>query len=277
MTTNNIEEKIIAASVGLGGFIQLALETGMEVRRIALCAIALIDAGVLPGGALFSRVGRYVADRQQDDGGWTDVEETTLSIKTLSLVDSAYNTQVEKGKKWLRLQQDADGGWGRTGRDISRIPITGFLLHLLPKLSDPAAVRWLKKEWAKDFAGAARLTYKGGFFLLGLSAAGITVSECPLIRDTCDYLVEEQNEDGGFGPWKGHPLGSDPWSTGIVLMGMPAYPALAKRETIEKTVGWLLKNQLPNGFWPYHYLEDGSAHAYMGLARAWRYLSKELK
>jgi squalene cyclase len=273
MITSNIEQKIVSASIGLTSFIHSALEAQMEVRRINLCTLALIRAGVLPRGELFSRVARYVVGHQQQDGGWTDVDESTLSVKLLSLIEPVNLTAIDKGKKWLRLQQNTDGGWGRTGRDISRIPVTGFLLHFLPVLSNSSAVKWLKKEWANDFAGETRLTYKGGFFLLGLSAAGVTVSECPLIQETYVYLAAEQNDDGGFGPWKNHPIGSDPWSTGIVLMGMLTYPQLIKKEVIKKTVNWLAENQLPNGFWPYHYMEEGSSYAYMGLVAAVRYLS----
>ena len=115
----------------------------------------------------------------------------------------------------------------------------------------------------------------GGFFLLGLSASNVTIDDCPLIKDTYSFLHDEQNEDGGFGPWKDHPIGSDPWSTGIVLLGLLSYPGLVKREIIERSINWLAENQLPNGLWPYHYIEEGSAYAYWGLVEALKFLSRE--
>lgn len=217
---------------------------------------------------------REIRKNQHSDGGWINVPETIL-LSVLCRYRSTLHDCYVAALSWLRSVRKADGGWGRTSRDISRIPVTGLLLHLLPELSDQKAVNWLKDEWRKDLQGDTRLTYKGGFFLMGLSASGVTIDDCPLIKETYFYLFDEQNEDGGFGPWKDHPIGSDPWSTGIVLLGLLSYPALVKRDVIEKAVNWLAENQLPNGLWPYHYIEEGSAYAYWGLVEALKFLSRE--
>jgi len=216
-----------------------------------------------------------VMSNHRSDGGWIDVEETLFAVKILSLVNSSFATKIRKGTEWLLSQRNSDGGWGKTNRDISRIPVTGLLLHLLPELSDERAVNWLKEEWRKDFEGPTRLTYKGAFFLLGLSASGVSVDDCSLVQDTYFFLHNEQNDDGGFGPWKDHPIGSDPWSTGIVLLGLLSYQDLVKKDVIEGAVNWLVENQLPNGLWAYHYIEEGSAYAYWGLVEALKYLAKE--
>ena len=110
---------------------------------------------------------------------------------------------------------------------------------------------------------------------MGLSASKVLSRDCPLINETYSFLASEQNDDGGFGPWKDHPIGSDPWSTGIVLVGLLSYPELVKKEVIEKAVNWLAETQLPNGLWPYHYIEEGSAYAFWGLVEALKYLAKE--
>ncbi len=271
----NNTQCVIVASIQLTDFIRSALKNQIEVRRINICALSLISAGANSKSILYKQVAQYTADHQHIDGGWSDVEESLLSVKILSLIGNVYSSLVEKGNKWILSQRNPDGGWGRTNRDISRIPITGLLLNLFPSLSDPRAVNWLQREWAKDFKGATKLTYKGGFFLLGLAASNVSVEDCPSIKDTYLFLAEEQNEDGGFGPWKDHPIGSDPWSTGIVLLGLLSYPELVKRKVIEKAVNWLVDTQLPNGFWPYHYIEEGSAYAYWGLVEALKYLSRE--
>ena len=143
---------------------------------------------------------------------------------------------------------------------------------MLPHLSDQKAVDWIKNEWRNDFNSNTRLTYKGAFFLLGLHTSGVFIDSCPLIKETYSYLTSEQNDDGGFGPWKDHPIGSEPWSTGIVLLGLLTYTELTNREVIEKAVNWLVENQLPNGLWPYHYIEEGSAWAFWGLVEALKYL-----
>lgn len=266
---------IYSTALQLSRFIGSAIKEEKEVKRIALCALSLVYAGVHPRGDLFSMTASFIADRQQEDGGWSDVEETALSVKMISLLDSGkYDLSVERGTTWLRYQQNPNGGWGRSTRDISRIPVTGSLLYLLPEISDSKATSWLKDEWRKDLGCDVKLTYKGGFFLLGLSASGVSASDCPLIGETYAYLYEEQNDNGGFGPWKDHPIGSDPWSTGIVLLGLLSYPELAKMAVIEKTTNWLTETQLPNGLWPCHYLEEGSSYAYWGLVESLKYLSK---
>lgn len=212
---------------------------------------------------------------QQEDGGWIDAEETMWSLACLKAVGFSNQESYKKGLRWLNGQGHPDGGWGKTMRDKPRITISGLLLHLLPEVSDPKATNWLKSEWRKDLQGSARLTYKGSFFLLGLSASGVSINDCSLIKETYSFLFDEQNDDGGFGPWKGHPIGSDPWSTGIVLLGLLSYPDLIDRVIIEKAVNWLAETQLPNGLWPYHYIEEGSTYAYWGLVEALKYSSKE--
>ena len=246
-----------------------------ETLRIARVGTCLLFTGSNPNNPITSQCTKVICNTQQSDGGWTDNEETMWSLNYLNGIGFRHHENYKKGLQWLNGQRHLDGGWGKTIRDVPRIPISGLLLYLLPELSDQKAVNWLKKEWRKDFEGATRLTYKGAFFLLGLSASGVSFDDCSLIKDTYSFLHDEQNEDGGFAPWKDHPIGSEPWSTGIVLLGLLSYPDLVKREVIERTVNWLDENQLPNGLWPYHYIEEGSAYAYWGLVEALKYLSKD--
>jgi squalene cyclase len=272
----DLSNKIIISTTALTDFLREAVDKGIEVRRSALCCLSLLTAGLsVKNNVLYDQIINYFINNQKRDGGWTDVTDTLLIVKLLSIIGNDYSLQIEKGKNWMLSQRNPDGGWGRTNRDISLILVTGLLLHLLPQLSDQKAVNWLKNEWKNDFQGTTRLTYKGAFFLLGLRASGITMDNCSLIKETYSFLKDEQNDDGGFGPWKDHPIGSDPWSTGIVLLGLLSYPELIKKEVIENAVNWLAENQLPNGLWPYHYIEEGSAYAYWGLVEALKYLSKE--
>jgi len=88
------------------------------------------------------------------------------------------------------------------------------------------------------------------------------------VNQTLTYLESEQSEDGGFGPWKDHPVGSDPWSTGVVLWGLSSLGERSPIHIIERAVTWLESTQLPNGLWPYHYLDDGSVMALIGLSKS---------
>jgi len=260
------EPTLAAAAIGLIRSINHSLEIG----RKALPACVLSYEGT---------VSPLIADdelrqTQKDDGGWSNVRDTAV-LAALCHFRRSLQDCYQSAVSWLTEVRKENGGWGLTERDTSRIPITGLLLYLLPELSDHKVVLWFKNKWRKDLQGDTRLTYKGGFFLLGLSASGVSIDDCSLIKETYSYLFDEQNEDGGFGPWKDHPIGSDPWSTGIVLLGLLSYPELVKRDGIEKAVNWLAETQLPNGLWPYHYIEEGSAYAYWGLVEALKYLSKE--
>jgi len=270
-----LSNKIVITTIRLAAFVRSALREDIESKRIGLCSLFLIMAVSSLKGRLFNQVAEYIVNRQENDGGWIDVEETLFAVKFLSIIGNSFGSQITKGKNWLLSQRNTDGGWGRTNRDMSRIPITGLILYLLPEFSDQKAINWIKNEWRKDFQSITKLTYKGAFFLLGLFASNISADNCYLIKETYSFLTDEQNGDGGFGPWKDHPIGSDPWSTGIVLLGLLSYPDLIDREVIERTVNWLAENQLPNGLWPYHYIEEGSAYAYWGLVEALKYLSKE--
>ncbi len=212
-------------------------------------------------------------DEQKVDGGWCDINDTALIsflIKDIPNLKPNYNRAL----KWLKAQKIKDAGWGRTQRDIPRIPVTGLLLTLLPELADDASLSWLEMEWTKELHSETTLTYKGAFTLMAFASTGFTPQNPSLIADTIEYLVSEQNEDGGFAPWKGHPIGSEPWSTGVDLIGLLSFPELIKPEIIEKTLDWLAKNQLPNGLWPCHYIEEGSSYCYWGAVEALKYLKR---
>ncbi|MBU4186138.1 MAG: terpene cyclase/mutase family protein [Proteobacteria bacterium] len=255
--------------------LESGLDKNLDALRIARIGTCLLLTGGHRNNPVIAKSANSILGVQQKDGGWIDAEETIWCLAFLKCLGCRQQEDYKKGLRWLHSQRYSDGGWGKTNRDISRIPVTGLLLYLLPELSDQKAINWLKKEWRKDFQSNTKLTYKGAFFLLGLSASRVAIDECPLIEETYSFLHAEQNDDGGFGPWKDHPIGSDPWSTGIVLLGLLSYRELVKKAVIEKTVNWLAENQLSNGLWPYHYIEEGSAYAYWGLVEALKYLSKE--
>lgn len=208
---------------------------------------------------------------QRDDGGWGDVLETAFSAFAINKV-GLWEKEFKKAISWLKENKSQGISWGNTNRDISRIQVTGLVLTLLPELADDSSLKWLEREWQRDLNGETKLTYKGAFALMAFASTGYIPQNSSLITDTIEYLVSEQNEDGGFAPWKGHPIGSEPWSTGIDLIGLLSFPDLVKPEIIEKTLVWLAENQLPNGLWPCHYIEEGSSYCYWGAVEALKYL-----
>jgi prenyltransferase beta subunit len=135
----------------------------------------------------------------------------------------------------------------------------------LPDIVDDKALTWVSEQWEADLAGPTPLTYKGAFYLLSTSHLQAH-SGGELIERTITYLEQEQNEDGGFGPWKGHPIGSCPWTTGVVLWGLSKAASKVSSNTVRRAMSWLESKQLPNGLWPYHYLDDATSMVLIGLS-----------
>lgn len=264
-------EILTRAVAALGSFLFSGVPRNLEVGRVGRALYILSHSGCSTRAPMFYRSVDYVVGHQQSDGGWSDPEETAWAIGAIRLVRGLGDPVIPSAIQWLDSVRNLGGGWGRHPRDQARIPITALILVLVPEVVKPRDRDWLINEWQRDFDGPVRLSYKAGFFLMAMAAR----EEKELVAKTISHLSKDQNEDGGFGPWKDHPIGSDPWSTGIVLLGLLSYPELVKREVIEKAVNWLAEKQLPNGLWPYHYIEEGSAYAYWGLVEALKYLSKE--
>ncbi len=214
---------------------------------------------------------------RQSDRGWADVVETTWAIACMDELGTWGAHPIEQRHEslaWLKNERGSDGAWGRSSRDMPRIPVTGWVLTLLPELADEKSLFWLESEWKKDLNSETKLTYKGALTLMAFAATKANPKDESLLPETVEYLMSEQNEDGGFAPWKGHPVGSEPWSTGIDLLGLTAFPDLVKPEVVERTLDWLGRNQLPNGLWPCHYIEEGSAYCYWGAVEGMKYLKR---
>jgi hypothetical protein len=139
----------------------------------------------------------------------------------------------------------------------------------VPSVIKPDDITWLANEWQRDYEGHVRLSYKAGFFLLAMREGYAN----NLVGQTVEHLAKDQNEDGGFGPWRNHPIGSDPWSTGVVLWGLSRWIRIVDKAVINKAISWLEKTQLPSGYWPYHYLDDGTSLALIGAVAAMKALA----
>ena len=228
-----------------------------------VCRIAVLVGAQAQGLEGRTRAGA------KPDGGWADVSETIWCLAFLK--QAGHHGALAPGLQWLSGQRLEGGGWGRSARDVARIPMTGLVLRFLAaEIGTEADWRCVERLWNEDLASAVQLTYKGGFFLL--CQTGNPKPSAELVRCTVEYLEASQHEDGGFGPWKYHPIGSDPWSTAICLVGLCSHPKLVSRQVIQRAVAWLCRTQLPSGQWPCHFIDEGSAYAYWGLREAIRVL-----
>jgi len=247
-------------------FLRQAILQEQETTRIARVGYALLLAGCSTRGTFpSSEVASFILSTQQEDGGWSDVEETLWCLGYLSAFGERYDTEVDNGRKWLASVRLPCGAWGKSERDQPRIPVTALASVFTPDVVKTTALKWLASQWEADLASPTQLTYKGAFFLLAQAHSQASFDQ-ELTDRTISYLNGEQEDDGGFGPWKGHPAGSDPWSTGVVLWGLSRIGEVIPRHAVERALSWLESRQLPNGLWPYHYLDDGAAMALIGIS-----------
>jgi hypothetical protein len=272
----NSEMSLIeSTSVGLARFLYSSLQQEMEPVRLARVGYALLVSGCsIKGDFPGQLLGSYLVATQRQDGGWTDVEETAWCLAYLSAFHHRYEIQIANGVKWLSSVRLPCGAWGKTDRDRPRIPVTALVVALVMGGAESEAMTWLASQWEADLTSPTQLTYKGAFFLLAHAHSKTAVGD-HLVKRTVVYLNQEQEDNGGFGPWKGHPVGGDPWITGVALWGLSAYTEVVAVEVLTRAVSWLQSKQLPNGLWPYHYLDDGSAMALIGISSILPFLSEQ--
>lgn len=244
------------------------MDESFEPVRIGRSGNAVFLSGG-GGGDLPKKVLHGLKNCQLSDGGWSDPEETAWAASFISQVKGRGDSCVSTAIQWLKENHLPCGGWGKHSRDRARIPTTALVLTLLPEVGSDKDYKMVAKEWAKDLSGSVQLSYKAGFYLLVAGHASIQ-GDLELIDRTIRHLVNDQNDDGGFAPWKNHPIGSDPWSTGVVLWGLSKWIDRVDPAVIERALHWLEVTQLPSGYWPYHYLDEGSSYALIGAVSAMR-------
>ena len=255
----------------LTGFISRAIEMNIEPVRIARSTVAILSLSKQAvSNTIKQSIARFLKRKTVNTGGWSDPEETAWCLASLEKLNTRTGANVEAARVWLEATRHPRGGWGRHSRDMRRIVTTGLVVALLPEVANQSDRQWIRKEWEKELCGVVKLCYKGGFYLL----AEKRDAETALPDATIRFLEQDQNDDGGFGPWKNHPVGSDPWSTGIVLWGLSCWIDRVDKSVVERALAWLEKTQLPSGYWPYHYLDEGTSYALIGAVSALKALQR---
>lgn len=273
MMPRKMSEVIVSSLEALLRFSGEAISRRLEVRRLSQTHFTVLLAGSKPPDNVWEDNHLYILENQEPDGGWSDPEETAWVTAVLSRLSGKDGEVVSKAVNWLRSVRHSEGGWGRHPRDQVRIPTTALVIVLVPSVATQKDRAWIRQTWEKDLGMPVRLSYKGGFYLLTANSENTETID-PLVPRTIAYLAEDQNDDGGFGPWIDHPIGSDPWSTGVVLWGLSKWIDYVDPVIIEKALAWLEKTQLPSGYWAYHYLDEGTSYALIGAVSALRALKK---
>jgi len=263
------EERLRDCAGTVNVFLASGTERKIECVRVGRAGYCLSAAFLLDKSLLSKLIG-YMLERRFDGGGWADPEETAWSLGLLSQMINGNRGGFEEDHAWLSEVRFPCGGWGHHSRDQARIPATALVIALVPEVATEVDWAWLRNEWGRDLERPVKLSYKGGFYLL----AEKRDAETTLPDTTIRFLEQDQNDDGGFGPWKDHPIGSDPWSTGVVLWGLSRWIDRVDRSVVERALDWLEKTQLPSGYWPYHYLDEGTSYALIGAVSALKALQR---
>ena len=231
---------------------------GIELPRITKCSTQLLMTG-FSSNSIPNSILNDCLSAQNNDGGWVSVVDTIWNTKFLSFYSNNNNASIAitNSLKYL-MENRVKFGFGRSKRDICRIPVTGIALYLLPELASSYSLKWLEDLWISEKNG---LTYKAAYTLMAFKKNNYVPILENLIYDIIEWLVSQQEHDGGFSPWKEHPVGSNVYCTSVALIGLiqyiDEYPEL--KSTIDKAYVYICNNQLVNGLWAYHELEDGGA------------------
>ena len=191
---------------------------------------------------------------QQADGGFIGNTDTLWNAKLLSNYPE-YHTNYLHAVQWLRDGNGVEPGWGRSKRDIHRIPVTGMVLYLLPELAQKATLEWLERTWLSE---RNSLTYKAAYTLLAFQKCGYKPRYMQeLATDTADWLASQQQINGGFAPWRGHPVGENVYCTALAVLALTSLEDKSYYKNVKNAYNYLCYTQLRSGVWPYHEIEDG--------------------
>ncbi|MDR3110662.1 MAG: terpene cyclase/mutase family protein, partial [Planctomycetaceae bacterium] len=245
-------------------------DKGIENARITKTAALLLMSGVSPS-CIDKKIVQSVADSQLDDGGWLGIGETFWSIAFLRFY-SELKHKIPPALEWLRQQTDRNGGFGRTKRDMRRIPVTGQLLFLLPELAEQNHLQWLEHTWLGE---RNSLTYKAAYTLMAFAINQYKPQDKELIQSTTEWLASQQQSDGGFAPWKDHPVKPDIFCTAIAALGLLAYGKQSYKKQILAAYHFMANTQLPNGIWAFHEIEDGASWGLYAMTKIEEYLATD--
>ena len=241
---------------------------GIELPRITKCATQLLMIGITPNSIPKAVVEECICF-QHSDGGWVSVVDTMWNAKFLSFFPNT-DLMIERAIKYLQSNR-VELGYGRSARDMGRIPVTGMAFYLLPQLADQESLAWLENLWKSELNS---LTYKAAYTLMAFNKNDYMPQDDKLIKQTIHWLISQQEDDGGYAPWKNHPVKSNVYCTAVATIGLlkyiDQYPEA--KPTIDRAYDYICRTQLINGIWPYHELEDGGAWGLAALSAVefWR-------
>lgn len=240
----------------------------IEIRRITKTCALLLMSGLSPHDIPKKIIDKCLSS-QKDDGGFIGNTDTLWNIKFLEFY-SQYEEERNKAIKWLVSNNGDEEGFGRSKRDMHRIPVTGLALYLLPEIATEQNLEWLEKTWSSELNS---LTYKAAYTILAFNKNKYTPkTNSKLVHETADWLSTQQEISGGFAPWLNHPVRENVYCTAVALLALISMQDDLYRVTIERAYNYLCRTQLKSGIWAYHEIEDGASWGLYALSQAEKYL-----
>jgi squalene-hopene/tetraprenyl-beta-curcumene cyclase len=234
---------------------------------------------------------------QYANAHYPDVDDTAVVVLAMDrwrgatgAEDAAMDGAIQRATDWTVGMQSRGGGWGAFDADntfhyLNHIPfadhgalldpptadVSGRCLAMLAQLgrgeeaASKAAIEYLLREQEADGSWYGRwgVNYVYGTWsaLTALNAAGLPHSH-PAMRRAVSWLLERQNEDGGWGedgmsyPARGgtrpdarEPAPSSPSQTAWALLALMA-AGEAGHEAVQRGADWLMDRQKADGDWP---------------------------
>ena len=143
------------------------------------------------------------------------------------------------------------------------IGVSGLVYYLIPEMGTSVRLKALEKLWLSE---KNSLTYKAAYTLLAFAKNNYQTITRSLTTDTVNWLIEQQERDGGFAPWKGHPVGSNIYCTSVSCLALLNYKDRVPKSVFDNAYKYIINSQLKNGIWAYHEIEDGAAWGVRALA-----------
>ena len=250
----------------------------------------LLDEQILAGGDWQARCkaqpGGWAFEFANE--GYPDTDDTSVVIMALRGADvdpARRENAIARGLEWLLGMQSSNGGWGAFDRNNTQtwtrdIPfadfgemidppsadVTGHIVELLGRMGrragDPAidrALAYLRREQEPDGSWYGRwgsnLTYGTGAVLPALEAVGVDMHD-KSARDAVAWLIDHQNDDGGWGEriegyydpaWRGRgpsTASQTSWALlALIAAGEAGHPATARG------IEYLVSTQAEHGGW----------------------------
>ena len=244
----------------------------IEISRITKTCALLLMSG-LSKHEINPLILQHCLHSQWSDGGFVGNTDTIWNVKLLEYFPE-FKEERTKAIAWLIADNGKEPGFGRSKRDMHRIPVTGLALYLLPELSNDSDLRWLEDTWISE---QNSLTYKAAYTLLAFQKCNYLPQHELLVPETRRWLLSQQHNDGGFAPWLNHPVGTNVYCTAVAMLALMCDESNENCcAAVERAYAYLCATQLNSGIWPYHEIEDGAAWGLLALSEGEQFLGDQL-